>query len=165
MLSDGTLIDTLNKGDVYGQEILFLHKHVRAIDSTVIAQMECSCYVIDKEAYANLLKIQSKVVARSKYTQNAEATRKTVAELSKAPLITKMQLPYKIALAKELESRRYDRGQTIVEEGEFGDEMFIIRQGSVSVEVQGEVVGGPCICACVYVCVYVHACICVCVCV
>ena len=113
----------LNPGDSFG-EVALLHDTPRT--ATIITLQEVSLWGLDRETFRGILKDMSS----QKYSDNLIF----IENIKIFKSLTKKQ---KESLANAMISEYYSAGKRILREGDEGDFMFIIKEGSVIVTQKG----------------------------
>ena len=117
------VVAVLNVGDSFG-EVALLHETPRT--ATIVTMQETSLWGLDRVTFRNILQ----ALSVAKYSENIEFVEKI--QIFNA--LTKKQ---KEALANAMISEKYKPGDWILREGDSGDFMFVILQGTVLVTKNG----------------------------
>jgi len=117
-------VNILRKGECFGERAL-LHDTPRSASIRTLEQ--CHLWSVDRETFRKVLED----INRSNYDENFKF-------LNDVPLISNLLNQEKQALASALVVHKYAPGETIVKEGDTGDIFFIVKEGIVSCQKQGE---------------------------
>jgi len=124
VFKDGEKILTYSSGDGFG-ELALMYNTPRA--ATVKSCSECKLWRLDQTSFKAIL-VASAINKREKYIEFLELV----------PILGEMALKELQVLADTLVEHIYVQDDVIVNEGDPGDEFFIIASGSVSVFKKGE---------------------------
>jgi len=116
---DGTekVVKTCNAGDVFG-ELALLYNCPRA--ASVVAKDDCICWQLDRETVNHIVK-DAAVKRRNKY----ETFLKSVTLISGISPYERSQI------ADALKSESFNKGDTIMNEGDPGDKFYIVEEGTL----------------------------------
>lgn len=115
-----TYLKTYVPGESFG-ELALLYNAPRA--ATIRAKTDCTCWALDRECFNNIVK-DAAVKKREKY----ESTLKKVE-------ILKSIDPYELGqICDAIKTQTFEKGDTIIKQGEHGDIFFILDEGKAHAE-------------------------------
>jgi len=116
---DEKKVVTLGEGGSFG-ELALIHETPRA--ATVVAKTDVKMWKIDRESYRKIL-MGSTIRKRSTYESH----------LAKVKILESLDQWERLIIADALEPEAFQDGQVVVQQGDQGDEFFIIMEGLASV--------------------------------
>lgn len=124
----------VQRGEVFGEGPLF-----GDMFHLVTGYAETTCYVLQ-------LPLDDVRAVMQQSPELADALRVTYlrrlveSSLGRVPLFSKLPPNERVYLTELLQSRHYERGDTIIREGTYGDSLYIIEAGQVAIERSGHVI-------------------------
>merc|ERR1719498_2352178 len=118
------VVKVVNEGDVFG-ELALLYNCPRA--ANVVAKEECVCWQLDRDTFNNIVKDAS-VRRREKY----DAFLKSVTLLSSIDAYERSQI------SDALKAETFRKGDTIIKQDEPGDKFYIVEEGTLYAEKNGQ---------------------------
>lgn len=116
---DGAKVNSATSGNSFG-ELALLHNAPRA--ATVVATSDCKLWALDRVSFRKIVMSNT----ASKRTMHS-------AFLREVPILKPLS-DYELSkISNALGSRLFDTGDTIVKEGESGEEFFVIEYGSAEI--------------------------------
>jgi cAMP-dependent protein kinase regulator len=112
---DDKKIKAYQPGEAFG-ELALLYNAPRA--ATIIAVTEVVLFTLDRETFNHIVK-DSAAKKRERYEQF----------LSKVDILQDMEPYERLQIADALKSYKFQKGETIVREGDVGDTFFILEEG------------------------------------
>lgn len=124
---DGNKLDLVyGSGDGFG-ELALMYNAPRA--ATIKALEDCELWRLDQVTF-KVIVMGSAIKKRERYT----------AFLEKVPILSEMAPNERLVLADALRPRAFEKEMVIVNEGDDGDEFYIIESGTVRVEKGGKAI-------------------------
>lgn len=121
-LGENKYIDTYDNAGYFG-ELALLHNQPRA--ATIIAKTDGLIWALDRKTFNRLI-VKRAFEKRQAYMKLLDGV----------PHLKPLNEYEKMQVSDALEGRLYNKGDTIVEEGEEGDGMYFIVEGKVSVRIK-----------------------------
>lgn len=122
------LLAILNRGDCFGEGPLF-----GDLFRGATAQSESNCYVLQLPL-TELRQIMQDTPELAKALRSTYRKRLVEGTLGRVPLLSHLSSMERTELAELLQPHQFDRGDTIIREGEVGKALYIIEAGQVLVE-------------------------------
>jgi len=118
------VVKVVNEGDVFG-ELALLYNCPRA--ANVVAKEECVCWQLDRDTFNNIVK-EASVKRRDKYD----------AFLKSVNLLASIDAYERSQISDALKQEKYEKGVYVVRQDEPGDKFYIIEEGTLYAEKNGE---------------------------
>jgi CRP-like cAMP-binding protein/Fe-S-cluster-containing hydrogenase component 2 len=128
------LIGILNRGDCFGEGPLFGDQFRGA---TVQAETTCYLLQIDLNGLRALLDEAPDLAAALRTIYRRRLVESTLARI---PLFSQLTPLVRIGIAELLQPAQYQRGETIIHEGEPGEGLYLVESGQVIVEQAGQAI-------------------------
>jgi len=122
-LAKAQVVATISKGVSFG-ELALLYQAPRA--ATVEAATDAVVWVIDRTNFQNILQAGA-----------AELQKTYVGYLNKVEILKPLNEQEKLEIAKALQEMHFSKGETIIEQGEDGQDFFILYSGELTVIKDG----------------------------
>jgi len=113
--TDPTFLKSYRPGEAFG-ELALLYNAPRAATITAIDQ--CTLYKLDRDTFNHIVK-DSAQKKREKYEEF----------LAKVPILSAMEPYERTKLADAFTEHRFKSGETIIKEGDPGNELFFVQEG------------------------------------
>jgi len=144
LLGKGKVIGTVRKGEIFG-EMASMADMPRS--ATAVARTPCRVIGLDKSQFQNALRIRpefalmlmSVMIGRIRDALDRAAPAAAGEKLKESAVFDKSSLAI-LARALSQTMVRYERGKTIVTEGQPGVMMYVLVEGKVAVSIQGKLV-------------------------
>lgn len=144
LLGKGKVIGTVRKGEIFG-EMASMADMPRS--ATAVARTPCRVIGLDKSQFQNALRIRpefalmlmSVMIGRIRDALGRAAPAVAGEKMKESAVFDKSSLAI-LARALSQTMVRYERGKTIVTEGQPGVMMYVLVEGKVAVSIQGKLV-------------------------
>ena len=144
LLGKGKVIGTVRKGEIFG-EMASMADMPRS--ATAVARTPCRVIGLDKGQFQNALRIRpefalmlmSVMIGRIRDALGRAAPAAAGEKMKESAVFDKSSLAI-LARALSQTMVRYERGKTIVTEGQPGVMMYVLVEGKVAVSIQGKLV-------------------------
>eukprot|EP00937_MAST-01D_sp_MAST-1D-sp2_P000662 g662.t1 len=137
LVIDAEPVRILDSGDFFGERALVNHHHCR--EMTVQATQKCELLCLSRHDFTSILK------EHPQYEQNLKVLRATTESLVSAALAKNVCMPVEMRgrivdhVMMRLRTRVFKPGEAVVQQGDMDEDgMYFVRQGTLSVTVDGE---------------------------